>query len=85
MIIRRTPANLPFRTAFFTRNSGAIWVSGQFSLDLRNNILFGSGNGQELVCSAIRRSWLASKPSLSKRLKAANGVAAIQACRSEVH
>jgi hypothetical protein len=43
------PGKLTIQNSIFYENSAAIWVSGAFQLDVRNNIFFGSGNGQELV------------------------------------
>jgi hypothetical protein len=43
------PGKLTIQNSIFYQNSAAIWVSGKFSLDVRYNIFFGSGNGQELV------------------------------------
>src|SRR5262249_45643074 len=43
------PGKLIIANSIFYQNSAAIWVSGAFKLDTRNNIFFGSGNGQELV------------------------------------
>ncbi len=43
------PGKLSIQNSIFFQNSGAIWVNGQYSLDVRNNIFFGSGNGQEFV------------------------------------
>ncbi len=43
------PGQLTLANSIFYQNSGAIWVSGAIRLDARNNIFFGSGNGQELV------------------------------------
>jgi len=43
------PGRLEIVNSVFYQNSGAIWVSPAFTLDVRNSIFFGSGNGQELV------------------------------------
>lgn len=43
------PGQLQIINSVFYQNSGAIWVSSAFTLDVQNSIFFGSGNGQELV------------------------------------
>ena len=37
----------------FYQNAGAIWVSPNLALDVRNSVFFGSGNGQELIWDPI--------------------------------
>jgi hypothetical protein len=43
------PARLEIVNSVFYQNSGAIWVSPAFELDVQNSLFFGSANGQELI------------------------------------
>jgi hypothetical protein len=43
------PGRLEIVNSVFYQNSGAIWVSPEFQLDVQNSVFFGSANGQELI------------------------------------
>jgi hypothetical protein len=43
------PGRLEIINSVFYQNSGAIWVSPAFQLDVQNSVFFGSANGQELI------------------------------------
>ncbi len=43
------PGQLEIVNSVFYQNSGAIWVSPAFTLNVQHSIFFGSGNGQELI------------------------------------
>lgn len=43
------PGRLEIINSVFYQNAGAIWVSPNLALDVRNSVFFGSGNGQELI------------------------------------
>jgi hypothetical protein len=47
------PGHLEIINSVFYENSGAIWISPAFTLDARNNIFYGSANGQELIWGDI--------------------------------
>ena len=44
-----TPGQLAIINSVFYQNAGAIWVSPAMTLDVRNSLFFGAGNGQELI------------------------------------
>jgi hypothetical protein len=43
------PGRLEIANSVFYQNSGAIWVSPAFQVDVQNSVFFGSANGQELI------------------------------------
>jgi hypothetical protein len=43
------PGRLEIVNSVFFQNAGAIWVSPNLALDVRNSVFFGSGNGQDLI------------------------------------
>jgi hypothetical protein len=47
------PGRLEIINSVFYQNSGAIWVSPDFELDVRNSIFFGSANGEELIWDPV--------------------------------
>jgi hypothetical protein len=67
------PGNLTVRNTVFYRNSGALWVSGAFALDVRASIFFGSANGQELIWATEPELALGKDEQPPEALDAAGG------------
>jgi hypothetical protein len=47
------PGRLELINCVFYQNSGAIWVSPSFELDVRHSVFYGSGNDQELIWDPV--------------------------------
>lgn len=67
------PGNLTVLNTIFYRNSGALWVSGAFALDVRASIFFGSANGQELIWATEPELALGEDEQPPEALDAAGG------------
>jgi len=65
------PGTLQIANSIFYQNSGALWVSGAFALDVRRTLFYGSANTEELVWARAGAELTVSDDSPATALEAA--------------
>jgi len=67
------PGTLTILNSIFYENSGALWVSGAFDLDVRATLFYGSRNGQELIWALPQEIGVGEEEQPFAALEAAGG------------